>query len=346
MKWARAANEGASARVVAEFKASMEFTLQLKNDFEEIESELMSASAQIYLEEKKHPYLEMDLPAYNLHREFKFFVPSVFLWAKARGKTVPEWDPKPTSSEDSIAARASFPSTPQMGDMPRLEMVDSGNRPNRTSPSIKGVQITVHIFARALASMIDQLAEQELIKCPGDELLLNGDDSINPEALSQYIATALNLSPGSEQNSPHAESDQVTVSSKVTALTLAAVALAFATLADRARQENWIRFRNNHGEKDDRAFKSSSNIFVSNRLYDYLAQCRLIPTTPSNQDKSGMKNPTKHISGQSNSSIQHRLDAVKKYIQSDASPAISQVQLYRSLVNAMETYQSAISKSR
>jgi hypothetical protein len=317
----------------------------------------LNVAADELAQGKKHPTLVLCSTKYadGLPR---FTIPSLHQWSITKGIIIPEWDlpyleaavavevPIGSQSQHPLAANLCSEiegNTNSASESGLFSLPPPARQGNRDIVSHKGILITVYILAHALASLIDQLAEQERIKYPGDKLLTNDDDSIHPEALSQYIATMLNLSHGSEEDTHYTDSTQVTVSNVVTESTLAAVALAFAALADQARREDWIRFRNIHGEKDDRPFKNPGDVYVSNRIYDYLARNRLIPTTPPIKDDTGRIQPTKPIRGQSRSSIGHRLNAVKEYVQSDGSPAISQSHLYRSLVDVQETYQRTVS---
>jgi hypothetical protein len=160
IKWARAANEGRSDVDLSDLKASLDLAERLIIDHDEIVSELLMVAGKIYLDGAKHPYLKLDLEAKKRDDEFKFFTSSLYLWARARGKTISEWNPDP-DFRGELATTSS--STSSILDMPLVspqEIVERskevvGPNSNGTDIGWQDVSIALNAFHKITFKLPD-----------------------------------------------------------------------------------------------------------------------------------------------------------------------------------------------
>lgn len=114
-----------------------------------------------------------------------------------------------------------------------------------------------------------------------------------------------------------------------TLLALGVLAILFANLAQQALDKEWIRFRRGSGtigggEIDTRPFRTSTKIFSSKQLYDYLDWKQKIPA---------------ECPGQRERAVLKRLASAKELVEGDARPSeITRTQLHWPLTRAVEAF--------
>ena len=335
--YARAVKRGATEEELAVLKAEIDRRAQIRIHAMNLCRELNTAADEI-AQGLEHPYLVLSRIEY-VRGLRKFTVTSVYNWAKlVHGLEITEWAPQ---TEDSLAVEQT---TERLYDGAQ-DVEKAGNEEEVKKKRLtahRNLQVTIHIMAHALAGMVDQLAKKGHIHPPCKESCLEDDKSLNLSALWKYVASDIDLPSSPAESTTGTVGDPHFPTMDVSEAALAVLAKAFANLAERARAEKWLRYVDIHEVRDHRPFKTAADIYVSNRIYDYLAKTQLILESAQERDGNGRAKPKRTIKSQSSRAIQQRLNSARKHIPQSSSPKITLQQLLDALTAAIATHKEYV----
>jgi hypothetical protein len=235
-----------------------------------------------------HPYLVLSKTDYK-SGQVKFTIRSLYIWAKeCHGKQMSEWA---QPEDQALSSSQEDEYAPQGSALGYLE--------------------TSSIIAGALGRLIDKLAEDEHIEHPTDKPCIGDDDCVDMLAVAEYIAMTPPPEGTTPQNGGSIEGTHLAAIADIERLTLGLVAHAFCTLAERARVNQWVVFRDIHEEVIHSPFHRHSK-YISSKIYDYLNKIGAINHASANQKKS---------------SIGHRLGHAQALVQEHGIPRLSVAQL-------------------
>lgn len=226
-------------------------------------AELLTAAAEIW-QGRGHQHLVLcrettaaGYPEFTIH--------SLYMWAKeCHGIEIPEWAPanQPTSNSSRDVL-------------------------NNPVGAARGYFETASIIAGLLGRLVDKLVDVELIEHPTRKTCINSDDEEDPLAIAEYIvdrsAPLLVLS----QESRSEYDVSLSGIANIEEVSLGLVAHAFCSLAEEARMNDWVGFRDNQ-QSQTRGLYLRGDQFVSAQIYKYLLEHNAVQKNLANQRKSAI----------------------------------------------------------
>ncbi len=255
MDYERAVKQGANEEELTPLKAEIDRRAQIRIHAMNLRRELNTAADEI-AQGLGHPQLVSSGRAY-VRGLPQFTVTSVYKWAKAvHGQEIPEWAPDP---EHSLAVKQT---EPRLEDSVRgVKTTGSRNGiPQKKVTAHRNLQVTTHIMARALAGMVDQLAEKDHIDPPCSESCLNEDDSINLSALWEYLGCESDLPSSAVESAAGTAGDTNFPSIDIFRKHSRCVGHGNANLADWARVEHWLRVHRRTWRRGSAAIQNRSGL--------------------------------------------------------------------------------------
>jgi hypothetical protein len=135
-------------------------------------------------------------------------------------------------------------------------------------------------------------------------------------AVAEYIARSPPPEGTTLQNGGSIEGTHLSAIADIEHLTLGLVAHSFSSLAEQARVNQWVVFRDEHDEVLDKQFHKQGK-YNSSFIYEYLKKNRELTSTTANQKKS---------------TVHHRLNPAQKVVQEKSLPQLSVDQVHTLLL--------------
>ncbi len=318
-KWASAANSGAPPDVISKLRASMEYAAKALRTYKKIQSELWNIPLEI-MEGQLHPFLQFDRDAFEKGKGIFFYVDGLYDWAKSKGVIVPEWNLNSEHKESLLQQNS-----------PLSERHISGEHffwhDGRISSDNKSAEpltdryelVSLYLVAWAFALLIDDLSDKKYIDANKCISGANHNLRLDEETTSEQIAIALNAH---KAGIPEAtQTNQVNIDSP--ALALAITAQAFSLLAENARQNEWLVFKNKRGHPLKQSLIKKDRSYISTELVRQVIKLA----------------PTKKLPyGQEEGTLQKRLNTVRREYKPHLKSSIDTAQLANFLAKAVAKY--------